>query len=95
MPKLNADEKVFDPIEITLGGKTYVITEITQDMFDELQRIAKENQGGTDAVLQQLAVFLGANLEDLRKIDLRRAGAVLRFLTETVTAQAEGKSGNA
>lgn len=95
MAKFNADEKVFDPIEVTLGGKTYVVNEIRQDMFNRIREIATTTADGTEAVFQQLAVFLGEDVEVLRKLDLRRAGATLKFLTDTVLAQIENKAGNA
>ena len=95
MARFNADEKVFEPIEVVLGGKTYSITEIKQEMFDKIKAIAADVKDGTEAVFQQLAILLGEDVAVIRSVDLRRAGAVLKFLTDTITAQIEGKAGNA
>jgi hypothetical protein len=95
MARFNSDEKVFEPIEVVLGGKTYSITEIKQEMFDKIKAIAAEDKGGTETVFQQLAVLLGEDVVVMRGVDLRRLSAVLKFLTDTITAQIEGKAGNA
>ena len=95
MAKFNADEKVFEPIEITLGGKEYNIQEIRQETFTKIKAIATDVKDGTEAIFQQLSVLLDEDVSILRKVDLRRASAVLKFLIDTITAQIEGKSGNA
>ena len=95
MAKFNADEQVFEPIEIVLGGKTYSIQEIKQEMFTKMKAIALDVKDGPEAVFQQLAVLLGEDVAVMRELDLRRAGAVLKFLTDIITSQIEGKAGNA
>ena len=95
MPKFNADEQVMEPIEVVLGGKTYLIQEIKQSMFDKIKEIANTVKDGPESVFQQLSVLLGEDIAVLREVDLRKAGAILRFIIDTVTAQMEGKTGNA
>jgi hypothetical protein len=95
MAKFNADEKIYEPIEVVLGGKTYTVQDVKQEMFDRIKAVATEVTDGTEAVLQQLAVLLGEDVEVLRQQDLRRAGAVLKFLIDNIGAQIEGKAGNA
>ena len=94
MPKFNADEKVFEPIEVFLGGKNYSILEVTQSMFNKIKEIATTVTDGTESIFQQLSILLSEDVDVLRKVDLRRASAVLKFLTDTITSQLEGKSGN-
>jgi len=94
MTKYNAD-KLFEPIEITLGGKEYVIKEIGQTVFDQVQAIAKdEEMSGSAAVYAQLGLLLDETVEVLNKIDVRRAGATLKYLVELITKQLGGESGN-
>lgn len=95
MPKFNADEKVFEPIEITLGGKAYFINEVTQETFNLIKEISATVTDGPESVIKQVAVFLNEEPEKLRGIDLRKLSGVLKFLTETITSQIEGKTGNA
>lgn len=93
MPKFDADQ-MFEPIEVTLGGKTYVIKEVLQPQLDEVQRIAKEGEASAETVFRQLAAFLGADIEELKKVDVRKAGAALKFITKALTEQFEGQLGN-
>ena len=95
MPKYNADG-LFEPIEITLGGKEYVIEEIGQEVFDQVQAIAKDEEiSGSVAVYTQLGLLLGEKVEVLNKIDVRRAGATLKYLVDLITKQLGGETGNA
>ncbi|MCX5657847.1 MAG: hypothetical protein NTZ48_06460 [Candidatus Omnitrophica bacterium] len=84
MPKINIDDNksLYEPIEITLEGKTYVIEKITKEALDQ---IAEEK---TDA-LKQFAILTGANVEDLKKVDIRKIGHALKFIQEKITASLE------
>lgn len=102
MPKYNADEQVYEPIEITLGGVDYKIKTVKQDMLDRVAEVSKEAkkklaEGKEDIGLisAQLGIILDADPKIFVKLDIRRANGTLRFLTKTITEQLEGKKGNA
>jgi len=90
MPKLNVDEQksLFEPIEIVLEGKTYVISKVTSEMIKEVTKAGETNDIGT--VSKQLSVFLNEKPETFKDIDLRKLGAVVRFISDTITKQLEG-----
>lgn len=93
MPKFNVDDEkgLYDPIEITLEGKEYRIEKITTDMMDAVTKDAKDNSADDIGVLcRQLAIFIGGDPEDYRGIDIRKIGAVLKFITDEVRSAIEG-----
>jgi len=93
MPKLNIDEqtKVFEPIEITLEGKTYVIEKITDDMMIEVVNMSK-GEGANDVrtVKKQLAFLLNTDEKSFKGVDLRKLGKAVQFITSTITEQLSG-----
>lgn len=101
MPKFNADEQVFEAVEITLGGKTYVVDKIEQNMFDRIKEVTSEARESLDrgeedvGVLdKQLGIILNEDPSVFQPLDLRRKTSAIRFLTETITSQVEGKTKN-
>lgn len=97
MPKFNADEIQYEPIELTLNGKTYTVAEVSQSMFDRIKETAdKSKETGADmsVVYEQIGIILGVEKSEFVGCDIRRAGAALKYLTDSITAQIEGKSGN-
>jgi hypothetical protein len=71
-----------DALEITLGGKTYVVSDVKMDVFLKASR-ANEDDENLDGVFQQLADILGAEVKDL-DIGLRAAGIALKKITEWI-----------
>lgn len=101
MPKFNADELNYEPIEIVLNEKTYLVTEVKQDMFDRIKEASKRAQASIDAgdediniIYEQLGIILNVDPAEFKGTDLRKASATVRFLTETITKQVEGSSKN-
>ena len=101
MPKFNADEYEFEPIEVVLGGKTYSIDSVSQSMFDRMKLSGKEAKESLDkgeeninVVYEQLGIILNEEPEVFIDIDLRKATATIRFLTETIIGQVEGPEKN-
>lgn len=94
MPKFDADKAFYEPIEVVINGKTYKIEKVSQDLFDRIKEVSKEQGDEKDAsiIFRQLGVALEEDPEVFKGMDLRVAGAVLRFLTESITAQVEGKN---
>lgn len=98
MPKFNADEQVFEPIELVLEGKTYVVKEVKQGMFDEIKRIAdeamkkiKKGEEDINVVFKQLGLILSTDPKELEGIDVRKASAALRYLSEEIRNQVSGE----
>lgn len=91
MPKLNVDEQksLFEPIEIVLEGKTYVISKVTTEMIKEVTKAGEVNDIST--ISKQLSVFLNEKPEAFKDIDLRKLGAVVGFISDTITKQLEGR----
>jgi hypothetical protein len=96
MPKFNADEQVFEPIELTLNGKTYKVESVDQAMFARIEEVSKgaADRADLDVVARQLGVILGAEPAEFKGVDLRKLSAALKFLTKAITSQIEGKEGN-
>jgi len=95
MSKYNADEEsLFEPLEIVLEGKKHTINKITNKMMDEVMEIGKKKDD-MNILLKQVAVFLGGKPEDYENIDIRKIGAVLRFITDSYTQQIGTKGKNA
>ncbi|MBA7556629.1 hypothetical protein ES705_49345 [subsurface metagenome] len=90
MPKLNVDEQksLYEPIEIVLEGKAYVIEKVTTEMVEEVTNAGETNDVTT--ISKQLSIFLKEKPEAFKNIDLRKLGAVIRFISETITKQLEG-----
>ena len=102
MPKFNADAIEYEPIEVTLGGKVYVIKEVSQSMFDRIRKSSKAAQEKLEAgeedvnvIYEQLGIILDTEPTEFKGIDLRKSTATVRFLTETITKQVEGTGKNA
>ena len=93
MAKFNADEAVFEPIEVTLGGTTYRVDTLCQSSFEKVVEISKE-ETGTQAVFEQLAVLFGVDSSVFIGTDVRRASAALKFVIDTITSQMESVKGN-
>lgn len=93
MPHLNIDEQksLFEPIEIVLEGKTYVIAKVTSKMIQEVTKAGEATDIST--ISKQLSIFLNEKPEIFKDIDLRKLGAVVRFITDTITKQLEGSEG--
>lgn len=93
MGKFNADTEVLhDPIEITLDGKEYKIEKVTTDMMDAAMEgtDALKDTENIDVLCRQLAVFIGGKPEDYRGIDVRKVGAVLKYITDEVKNSIDG-----
>ena len=96
MSWFNADS-LFEPIEITLGGKDYTVTKITQGVLEQLSKTADSEEENTSTVLdRQLAIILGRPAEEFTDLDARPKSAAMRYLTKTLIDQLSGEApGNA
>lgn len=93
MPKFDAD-KLFEDIEVSLGGKDYKIERITEEALEELQKLASGDQPLPDGVTvldAQLACVLNVPAADMKKVDVRKKTRVIKWLTKTIGDQLSGK----
>lgn len=88
MPVFNADALEFPEIKTTLGGKEYTVREITQSDFEAL------GEGGADAssLRQQFCRLTGADESQLDQVPVRKLGAALRWIQETIGSQIKDAS---
>ena len=88
--KINLDD-LYDPIEIILEGKKYVVEKLTQPQMFKVQKIGEsQNQDSTkpDTTLdRQLAALLNCSPEILVDVDIRKKKRAVDFLMETITTQ--------
>jgi len=86
MPKCNIDElteKVFEPIEVTLDEKEYIITTLPSEALDFIMD-ATENPS---KIRSSFAKLIGGDEKDFRKTDFRKLTAATGFIMESVRTQ--------
>lgn len=94
MPKYNADE-AFEPIEITLDGKNYVITSLSQETLEQIREMSgKEGEGEADykVVYAQLGLLLSCPPEEFIGKDIRKLTGILRYIQKSIQDQVESKN---
>lgn len=97
MPKLILS--AFDPIEIILREKTYVIESLSSDMMDRFMKAARAV--GTDPEAIKVAelgnilaeVLPGMTHEEAAKVDIRYIIKIAEFLTDQIQGAAEPGEG--
>lgn len=92
MPKYNADT-VYEPIEIIMGGKTYVIKKVTQAMLEASGQL--DGKTGEAAMDGLLSIYLGVPESEFAGGDIRQKRGALEFLTKTLQEQLGVPQGNA
>ena len=95
MPRLNLDEfseKLFEPITITVGGKTYTVPTVTAEVLDKLTSAAKEEK--TISLCRQLSDILGVHKDTFIKTHIRQIVAAIRFISDNITKGMEADPKN-
>jgi len=95
MPKLNLDEfsaKLFEPIEVTIGGKVYTVPTVTAEVLDKLTSAAKEEK--TTSLCRQLSDILGVDKNTFVKTDIRQIVEAIRFISDNITKGMEADPKN-
>lgn len=106
MSKTFDADSLFEPIEVKLGGKTYLIESITYDQMAEVGRVTeqrarleaqRDEEGAVEvpenSVLDlQLSIYLGCSAEELRGVDVRRKMATARFIRQCINEATEEKN---
>ena len=78
-----------EPIEVELGGKIYRCTKITNEIRKHRPLVEK---GTFKDIPVLLAVIFDANLDDLKKLDIRDLARALKFFEKEI--QKYGKEMN-
>lgn len=83
--KMNVDEQaqLAEPIEVVLEGKTYTIEKVTLGLMSKVE--ALKDDKSLDVPAKQLALLLNTNSEELSKVDIRKIGKALSFITEILS----------
>jgi len=77
-----------EALELTMGGKTYVVEDIAMDSFLKFAQQQKKNPDERDDVRRQLESALGLSKGELNNVGLR--AATIAF--ETINDWIRGKS---
>lgn len=85
MPKLNLDDIKYEPIELSLEGKTYVVGTITVGTLNKITEIAKEKT--PDSLRKQLAVFFSVPEDTFKETDIRLVAQAVNLVTEEFAKQ--------
>ncbi len=102
MPKINIDDLV-EPIEVTVGGKTYTVDDIPPELATQMAKISTDakkaedageepNPTDTTAMMVIMAKMLGASKADIAKLGLRKRLMLMKEIMGTINEEIEGKN---
>ena len=93
MPKINIDELV-EPIEVTVGGKTYSVEDISRATAKKMETIGAETEGtsNVEPLIDIFVEILGAKREDIAKLGMRKLLRLVTAVMGTISAEVEGKN---
>ncbi len=93
MPKINIDE-LCEPIEITVGGKTYTVEDISRETAKKMEQVGNKTKDSTDLapLAELMAEVLGAQKEDIAKLGMRKLLMLVTKVMGAVNEEIEGKN---
>jgi len=94
MPKINIDE-ICEPIEITVGGKTYKVEDIPPNTAKRMADLSKKDdydESDTTPIVTILTELLGATTEDMAKLGIRKLGVTTKQLFTVINDEVEAKN---
>jgi len=93
MPKINIDE-LCEPIEITVGGKTYTVEDISRETAKKMEKVGENTKDSTDLtpLANLMAEVLGAQKEDIAKLGMRKLLMLVTKVMGAVNEEIEGKN---
>ena len=97
MPRLTIT--AFDPIEIVIGEKVYVIESISAKLLGELQSLIGDFEKTSDADKVErltgvlMKVLPGISRDDAEKIDIRHVMKIAEFFADQVAGAGEMGAG--
>jgi len=93
MPKINIDE-LCEPIEVTVGGKTYTVVDISRDIAKKMESIGDEAKTTSDLepLIAVISEVLGADKADIAKLGMRKLLMLVTKVMGAVNEEIEGKN---
>ena len=93
MPKIDID-KLVEPIEVTVGGKTYMVDDISQELSRKMEAIGKQSEGSSDLspLSSIMAEVLGADEVDIAKLGMRKLLMLVTRVMGVINEEFEGKN---
>lgn len=92
MPKMNIDI-MCEPIEITVGGKEYIVVDIPPETADKMAKVdekgGEENSKRTAEILVEI---LGAQMPDIVKLGMRKRTMLIIKLMDFINKELEAKN---
>lgn len=90
MVTIDIDQQVaseFEPIEVVLGGRTYVISRVSPKMMQSIASLDATSKDGEWAIQARLAKLLVCDVHDLDDVDARSQMVVSGAITKAVMDQ--------
>ena len=92
MPKINIDE-LCEPIEVTVGGKTYHVDDIPKETAEKMQKAGLEGeQGSIETLVDVMTEVLGADRADIDKLGMRKLLLLVTHVMNTINDEVAGKN---
>ncbi len=93
MPKIDID-KLVEPIEVTVGGKTYTVDDISQELSRKMEAIGKQSEDASDLspLSDVMAEVLGADEADIAKLGMRKLLMLVTRVMGVINEEFEGKN---
>ena len=93
MPKINIDE-LCEPIEVTVGGKTYTVDDISRETAKRMEVVGRETKEATDLepLVDIMAEVLNADKADIAKLGMRKLLMLVTKVMGAVNEEMEGKN---
>jgi len=92
MSKINIDE-LCEPIEVTVGGKTYTVDDISQETAGKMSKMGGDEANEDPKLVSEILIeILHANKADINKLGLRKRTMLILRLMEIINEELEGKN---
>ncbi|NQU44849.1 hypothetical protein HQ520_16285 [bacterium] len=94
MPKYIAGQKksAFEPIEVPLGGKTYVLKRVTGKVIRRIGQMSRDaSEGNIDSVITFFEDLLGVPSAVMDEMDAVEIFEISRWFHEEIANQVQGK----
>ncbi|MDD4984333.1 MAG: hypothetical protein PHQ43_00890 [Dehalococcoidales bacterium] len=92
MLTVNVDQ-LCEPIEVILGGKTYVVEDIPQNIAKRMAALSQStNEDDAAPMVDILAEILGADKKDIKGLGIRKLGMTIKGLFDIVNNEVEAKN---
>ena len=93
MPKINIDA-LCEPIEVTVGGKTYTVDDISREVAKKMEVIGEQTRDTTDldSLVSVMSEVLGADETDIAKLGMRKLLLLVTKVMGAINEELAGKN---